>query len=780
MAWWPTLPSFLFLVVMLFCAFGLCLLACFYAGDRGGKLGLALCAWGLGFFWCGVAAHGAMADRWPTHDSFDPQVSDVYWVEGHVVGLPTWSDSTLRFEFVTAESRYPNRLMVRWYRPNAYITSGQRWSLPLRIEAPRGRLNFGGFDYERYLLAQGIGGLARISTSSQNEPVFLGHKDSLGSFFSRHRQVLAENIQATTTSLEVAALKRALLIGDRSAISNDVREILQRTGTAHLLAISGLHVGMVAGLGMAFGWCVWVILVFLKLRVSRRVALVATGWLVGFFYAGLAGFSLPTQRAVLMLGVAAVALIWERRIMPFDAVLMAALVVLMLSPLAVLSVGFWLSFLAVMFLIWGFAWRIGVRTHLRGVRALAAAQLILSVGLLPLNVGFFGQLSSSAFLANLVAIPWVGSVVLPSLLLANITENIGWSVPLIAPTGDLALAWLMSFLRWLSEMDWSHQTLSLQSPSAMVLALIGAIWLLAPRGWPGRWLGLGLMAPLLLGALVPSLNTPSHSSGEDLALSVLDVGSGLAVMAETGRYRLLFDTGPGDGLGRDSIGDSLKHWPRSDGLGGRRLIIDDLVLSHAHRGHRGGLGAIDQWAWARRAYAPKEMRLDPLLPIGDVISCHRGHKWVEGFWTFEFVHPGQFLPDLAGNSGCVLWIYSESTSVVLSGGLDAIGEAHVATMVPELQADIVVIGRSGHQDTTSQLWLEQLNPRMAVISVSGSDSYGRPAEGVLKRLDAFGVQVLKTSQCHAIRLLMNPTDSQVQVATVVGREPRFWRDGADC
>lgn len=779
MAWWPKLPSFLFFFAALLVAVGCCVFASFYGRRRGLALRWVLLGWVLGFCWCGLAAYGAVADRWPKQDWAEAQSRDVHWVQGHVVGLPSWSGDSLRFEFDPIAPEFPKRLLVRWHRPNAYLIPGQRWRLPVRIEAPEGRLNFGGFDYERYLLAEGIGGLARVSTSA-HKPVLLEQANAFRGLFDRTRQVLAENIQATTTSLEVAALKRALLIGDRSVISDHVRETLQQTGTAHLLAISGLHVGMVAGLGMGLGWFIWVLLVLFGLDVSRRGVMVVTGWCVGFAYAGLAGFSLPTQRAVLMLGVAALALMWQRRIMPFDALLMAAFVVLLLSPLAVLSVGFWLSFAAVTFLIWGFAWRSGMRQHFAGVRALVAAQLMLSIGLLPLNVGLFGQWSPSAFLANLVAIPWVGSVVLPTLLLSSMAHNIGWSLPFVARVGDESLSLLMSFLHWLAQMDWGHQILAFGSAWMMVLALIGAFWLLAPRGWPGRWVGLGLMGPLLLSPVLPTAQTQANFSDHSLVLSVLDVGSGLAVMAETGQYRLLYDTGPGDGLGRDAIGDVLKHWPRSDWPITHRLMIDDLVLSHAHREHRGGLGAIEQWAWARRAHVPKEMVLDPSLPIGNVFHCQRGHKWIDGLWTFEFVHPGRYLPDLGGNSGCVLWIHSDTSSVILSGGLDAVGEAHVAMMVPQLQADVLIVGRSGHKDTTSQIWLEQLNPSMAVVSVSGSDPYERPGVGVISRLDAFGVQVLQTSHCRAMRLVLGASDPEIQVRTVVGEKPRFWRNASHC
>ncbi len=786
MAWWPNLPNIGFYLGILILAIFGSIWAVMRSQTFGLKAGSLCFGWVVGFCWCGWVAHMAMADRWPrvndTQEVNATPLSEIYWVEGQVVGLPMNSGDSLRFEFATHDRVFPRRLLVRWHRPNAYVVPGQHWRLPLRIEAPLGRLNFGGFDYEQYLLAEGIGGLARVSTSAHRAQL-LGQSNAMIASFNQIRQVLAEKIQAKTASLEVAALKRALLIGDRQAISAETREVLEATGTAHLLAISGLHVSMVAGFGMGLGSVVWMFFALSRLQIPRRRVMVSIGWLAGLGYAGLAGFSLPTQRAVLMLTVLALALLWQRRIQPFDGWLAAAFLVLLINPLAALSVGFWLSFLAVAFLIWGFAWRTGSLRRLQKVRGLIGAQLILSVGLWPLNVGVFGQWAPTAFLANLVAIPWVGFLVLPSLLVSALIEELRWSMSVISWVSDESLALLMQFLGWLAGFDFGPQTLGFGTAWAIVFALIGATWLLSPSGWPGRWVGLALMGPLAMSAL-PSLAQRSDIAAremdqEALRVSVLDVGSGLALIAETNHYRLMYGTGPGDGVGQDAIGDVLGHWPWATGSTGR-MVIDDLVLSHAHRAHVGGLGAIGQWAWVRRAHIPPGMTLDPTLPIGQIEGCRRGQRWIEGPWTFEVVHPGQHLPDLGGNSGCVLWVHSTASSMLIAGGLDAIGEAHVMQMVPDLKADVLMIARSGHEQTTSEVWVKQIDPRMALISVSANDAYGRPADALLNRLDEFDVRVLQTSQCGALRLTLNAIDPEILVETSVANKPRFWRNHSNC
>lgn len=722
----------------------------------------------LGMAWGGLATHQVIVDRWPADAS-----GEIHLVEGVVVGLPTWTEDTLRFDLVVLDNGlYPKRIRVYWYRAKAYVVPGQHWEFSLRLRAPAGRLNFSGFNYEQYLIGQGIGGIGTVSVGEAgSEPQLLGKRNSPGALLDQRRMILAEKIQANTTNLELAALKRALLVGDRAGLSDQTRKLLQETGTAHLLAISGLHVGMAAGFGGALGMGLWGLLSGLGWKIPRRKVILISGWVCGLMYTGLAGFSLPTQRALIMLTVAVMALIWRRRLIPIDGLLVAAFLVVAIDPLAVLSSGFWLSFMAVLFLIWGFAWRSGRPKRFVAVRGLVGAQWILSIGLLPLSLAVFGQWSPIAFVANLMAIPWVSVLVLPGLLVSSVGQELGLRVSFVEQTVDWALSVLLWGLRYAHDLWPVLFSVGEVSALAMCLAVVGAFWVLAPRGWPWRSLGIVLFLPM-------AIPQQPAQSREDLNLELVDVGSGLAVAIEVGAYRLLYDLGPSVGEDKALIQDRLEQWGRS--TPSTQPVIHDLVISHAHQGHVGGLLPIFRSTRIHTIRYPNSMDMGA-IDVGSMgIPCHRGQVWSVGSWDFQFVHPGPRLPDLGGNSSCVLWIHGKHHGLLLNGGLDRAGEAHVALMNPGLGADVLVIGQSGHRQTTSKSWLDLVDPDLALISVGSNDRFDRPDPEVVARMDQMGIHVLQTGQCGAIQIQFSADQKTRKIQTARSARRRFWMDVSNC
>ncbi|MFW5926938.1 MAG: ComEC/Rec2 family competence protein, partial [Wenzhouxiangella sp.] len=642
----------------------------------------------LGAVWFLAQAQWLLDRQWP-----EALAGEELAVRGTVTGMPEYRDQRLRFVLApqgTEDGRsLPKRIRVDWYRPREYLRPGETWRMPLRLEPPHGRDNPGGFDFHRYLLAGRFGAVATVAgTPRRLAPS--GHAGMV----DRTRQRLAEILQAETTNREAAALKRALGIADRSAMPPELSERLRRTGTAHLLAISGLHVGMVAGLAAVLGGLLLgpLTLVFNGLD-RRRLALVA-GALAALGYAALAGFTLPTQRALVMLAAAVVAYLARRRIAPAHTVLLALVAVLLFDPLSVLATGFWLSFAAVAVLIWAFAWRTseGKSAGVTGwAGGLLRAQVVIAAGLLPLNVGLFSQFVPGALAANLVAIPMVGLWILPALLAEMSGVMIGWPTGWIGDVGEQGLVALGGFLGWIDGLELSRQAVSGGGLATMILALGGAFWLLAPVGWPARWLGLPLMLPLLL----PVPDRPDPGS---LQARVLDVGDGLAVVIDTDGRTLLYDTGPGDGAGRDVIGRILDPVLARSGSSG----IDRVIVSHAHRGHAGGLGSI------RDRVPPDRFLASPALGQGE--PCHRGQQWQWGEYRFRILHPGRELPDLGANSSCVLHVAGPGGSLLLAGGIDSAVKERLIRDDPDLRADVVVLSAGGHRRAASQAFFEQVSP----------------------------------------------------------------------
>jgi competence protein ComEC len=710
-------------------------------------LGCAL----LGACWTLLHASWAMGSDWP-----ETRAGEEIEVSGRIVGLPELHDQSMRFVLNTdrhGDSDLPRRIRVSWFRPADYLEPGQRWRMTLRLQPPHGRLNPSSFDYRRYLLANRIGALGTVADSAQ--PL---SGSGLTGVVHRLRLYLAEVLQAEIVDLDAAALARALAIADRSGMNQGLSERLRHTGTAHLLAISGLHIGMVASLA---GWvCGWLLapLMLLSSSLDRRRLAVTGAVVAAAGYALLAGFTLPTQRALVMLAVAGGALAMRRGIQPGNALLMALVAVLVLDPLAPLASGFWLSFAAVGVLIWAFAWR---PASGRGARAwvggLLRAQLIIAVGMLPLNVGLFQQLIPIAPVANLIAIPMVGLWILPGLLTGVGLILLGLPANAVLGATEFGLTSLLAVLEWLHELEFGHVVVSgADSWWALAIASFGALWLLAPPGWPLRWLGALALLPLLW----PKLDRPA--SGE-LRLDLLDVGSGLAIVVGTAEETLVYDTGPGDGEGGDVLGRLLPGV-----LDGRRP--DRTIISHGHRAHAGGVGSLaDEW--------------DPGLVYSSVSGlgrpCTSGQRWDSGGYTFRILHPSSGLPYLEGNSSCVLHIEGPGGSILLPGGIDATVEERLLLTNPDLRAQALVVSASGHRRASSEAFIDQLRPELAMISAARFDRFGRPHGEVIKVLEAADVDWTSTGQCGAITLRLVPGRSPA-ISSRGGKSRRFWHYRPGC
>lgn len=737
--WLPFLPGFAALLALA----ALAGVGCAFRATRLPSLFV------LGALWFLAAAQWEVDRQWPA-----ARAGETVTVTGSVVDLPRRLDQTVSFTLAVDRAAspqgVPQRIRVRWYRPFRRLEPGTRWRLSLRLKPPVGRDNPGAFDYERYLLSRRIG----ASGSVRGTPELLADEPD-ARWLDRQRQRLSDILQSETVDRDVAALKRALGVADRSGMSRELSERLRETGTAHLLAISGLHIGMVAGLaGLLAGW-ICAPFGLLSSRLDRRRFGVLVGLLAALGYAGLAGFTLPTQRALIMLIVLAVALFGRRAVAPGRALLLALVAVLLFDPLSPLSIGFWLSFAAVAVLVFAFAWR--PSRPGQWLTGLLRAQVVLLVGLLPLNVGVFGQLVPGALFANLVAIPLVGLVILPALLVDLATMLLGLPATPAGRLSGVGLEFLNALLEWIHGFSAAHLAVSAGSSWALPLAAAGAVWLIAPAGWPGRWLGAVLLLPLLWPAR-PALED------DELEAWFLDVGNGLAVVVRTKEETLLYDTGPGDGEGGDAISGILPDLRHRVGLG----RVDRVVVSHDHRGHAGGLASVvDE---RTEVYASG---------MADFESCVAGQQWRSGRWRFRFLHPSGALPDLGGNSSCVLRVSGPAGSLLLTGGIDADVEARLVNLYGGPSSTVLQLPSGGHREGSSAAFLAAVEPRLAVASVARHDRFGRVHEATRRRLEANGVGWVATGDCGAIRIRLSEA-GEPGLASMATLNPRFWKRRTDC
>jgi competence protein ComEC len=461
--------------------------------------------------------------------------------EGVVASLPERRGESLRFEFrvdrLFAGERHlptPGRVRLSWRTAAQPVRLGEHWRLQVRLKPPRGFANPGGFDYEAWLFRAGIAATGYVVESPGNArlsaPAGIWRLAAL-------RQLLHDRLVATGSEARATAVLSALAVGARGGFEADLWELFRRTGTTHLMSISGLHVSMVSGL--VYGAVAWLWRragpLATRLPAQHAGAWAAVAAALG--YSALAGFAVPTQRSLLMGAVALGAVLLRRAQRPALVLGIALLAVLLVDPVAVLAVDFWLSFGAVAVILFAALGR-GPRTWRDRLRAWARVQLAITFALAPVTLLLFQQVSLVSPLANAWAIPWFGLVVVPAALLATV------AVALAPAAGDVALvpaAWLAERgLRALDAMAaLPFAELHASTPPWVVVlgALLGTLAMTLPRGVPGRAMGVVLYLPLLW-------QQPPSVPPEHVRLTLLDVGQGMAAVLRTHRHTLVYDLGP--------------------------------------------------------------------------------------------------------------------------------------------------------------------------------------------------------------------------------------------
>jgi competence protein ComEC len=675
-------------------------------------------------------------------------------VVGRVASLPQTGPTGERFEFVVEQAtldrarvRVPSRLLLGWYRAASVpqdqtpqgptLVAGERWAFEVRLKRPHGSLNPHGFDRERWLWEMGIGatGYVRVGPRAL-VPRRLGMTPWHP--VERTRQSIAQAIDQRVVSPPAAGVLAALVVGEQAAIERADWALFRDTGVAHLMAISGLHVTLFAWLATAAIGALWRGLgrhwPALPMRCPASVAAGWGGVGLAAAYALLAGWGVPAQRTVLMLAVV-VGLRLSVRRWPWPAVwLLAMVAVLVLDPWALLSPGFWLSFLAVALL---FAADPAQReqTHPGGLRwrqwaargsALLREQWLMTLGLAPLGLVLFGQVSLVGLLANLAAIPWVTLVVTPLALLGVLVAPC-WDAAAVAVEGMVAL------LHWLAGWPWAVW----QRPTAplpLALAAVAGGVLTALRLPPVlRAAGVLLAAPALL-------HSPPKPSEGVFEITALDVGQGSAVLVRTAKHALLYDAGP--------------RWS-PDADAGERIVLpllralgvrpDMVAISHGDSDHAGGADAVRAAfpgaAW-RSSYDP-----DPAQ------RCRAGERWRWDRVDFEWLHPdaaAYATPGLSTNAmSCVLRIAAGSQVAWLTGDMPAEQEVRLALARPHERVSWLLAPHHGSATSSRPVLLNTLQPRWVVVQAGYRNRFGHPAALVVQRYEARGITWVDTPRCGA-------------------------------
>lgn len=711
--------------------------------------------------WTFLHAGWLLGERWPAA----LEGADVV-VTGTVSSLPERGGRYLKFGLDVEraihegeEVGYAGRVLLRWYDPApglpARLVAGSRWRLKLRLKQPHGYYNPGGFDYEAYLYREGITATGYVRDSMDNRRLDGGRARGVQPL----RHWLRERLRRALPEARFPGMLLALSLGDRSAIREARWETLRRTGTSHLIAISGLHVGFAAGVGALLGlWAGRLATLIHPAVAAPRVAALG-GLVLALFYAALSGFDVPAQRAFLMAAVFLLGLLCRRHVWNIRGLCLALVVVLTVNPASVHDPGFWLSFSAVALILAWLARREPGRRRFRLLEA-AALQCLLSLGLLPVVAAFFGAGSLVSAPANLLAVPVVMFAVVPLCLLGVALAGAGLEPALAAvlALADGVLASLWTVLDRLAALEYASVAMYLRVWQALTI-LAGLLWLLAVRG-VRRWWGMG--AALVLLAPAP----PSPDPGE-FRVAVLDVGQGLSVVVETANRTLVYDTGP-----RYPGGFSLADAVVAPYLRWRAVAaIDTLVISHGDNDHRGGYEDLRAAFRVRRVLSSVAGELD------DADPCRRGQHWRWDGVAFDILHPGEARPPRHNNSSCVLRISGRYGSVLLTGDIEAESEAVLARSAPsDLASDVLLVPHQGSATSSTPPFIELVDPRWAVVSAGYRNRYGHPHPDIVDRYARRGIALANTAWSGAVVVRVERRGIRLQGWREA--RPRYWLDRA--
>ncbi|WP_343161839.1 DNA internalization-related competence protein ComEC/Rec2 [Luteibacter sp.] len=710
-------------------------------------------AWWVAFAaWTAFHGQRAMEARWPV----DREGQDIL-VEGRVMDLPRRRGADVVFVFrpdtqQTSGLRLRGDIRVTWFRTKLVSPRAcEHWRLTLRLRRPRGGVNPGGADSERSALQRNTIAVGYVRDSPGNARL------ATPTCVDGWRETLAERFDRAIGARDARMLK-ALAIGDTRGLDATDWDIARATGTSHLIAISGFHVGVAAGGGIVLARWLYLLFPLIASRVPRQLAEALAGLSVAGAYGVLAGLGLPTVRSLLMAFAIVLAGVARRRGRGFHLLALAALAMLAVDPLAMLSAGFWLSFAGVAFLMLCVSggvgnWRSRVLVTLR-------AQAAMSIALLPLSLWFFGSASLVAFPANLVAAPVVSFVVVPLALLGCLLSPWPWLATVPWKLAALAMTGMTWPLAAMAQWPGARWAVADGGVLPVVLATLGAAWLFVPRGVPLRVYGCLLFLPLAM---------PRHSDPPPGGFRawVLDVGQGLAVLVRTHGHTLVYDAGPaypGGDAGQAVV------LPSVTALG--IAPVDALVVSHGDNDHAGGAAAVA----TRYPDAARWSGEPGRLPFA-AQPCDPPRHWRWDGVDFRFVDTGVRDATKSNERSCVLLVEGAAGRLLLTGDIGVRSERQMAR--DDLRSPlptVTTVAHHGSRHSSDTGWLATTRPVIAVASAGWRNRFGHPHPDVVARHEAVGVQWRVTASSGAVAIDF-PADAPPSILRE-WRAPkdRYWRE----
>lgn len=746
-------------IIILTSALGL---AAFVARQWLRKLFIYGTVFSLGLAWATWYAGSVLSWKLPAQWEDKPLL-----VEGYISAVPMTYARYTQFTFVMLEIKEPAvrlvqpvRVRINWYGDHPELSSGQYWQLAVRLKRPHSRYNPGGLDVSARLFQQRIRAVGYV-LSSGNQP--LSRELRWQGVVDRIRHDLAKRLSNALPNSQYIGFIQALTLGMKTKITPEQWELLRFTGTTHLMAISGLHIGLLAGLGYGITRWLWRFTGKLCEYIPTPQAAALGSLVVAIGYSVLAGFELPTQRALIMVGTAVIALLLNRQVLSWGTWSAALLGVLLVDPVSPLSAGFWLSFGAVALLIYGIQGRLNPRG---GWWRWGRAQWIVSIGLLPLSLYWFQQASLLSLPANILAIPWVGFLIVPTSLLACLMLRI------LPELGDGLLHWVDKsligfdwFLTQLASLRLGYWQQAIANDWLLLPTLVGILLLLAPSAFPCRWLGIAWLLPLLRWQ-------PVGPSPGEFWFTLLDVGQGLASVVRTAQHTLVYDTGGYAASQVDAGNMILALYLRQQAL----YHIDKLIISHAHDDHYGGASSLV------RQFSVQEVIAS--FPAAYPSVANHVFCQAEQMWDWDGVHfkmlyplPQQRLDQLKiNNRSCVLKIENEHHQLLLTGDIEQAAEQRLLMQYGQaLRSEVMQVPHHGSVTSSTLGFLQTVQPRYAVIPVGYHNRYGLPHPKVVARYLKKAVSLYDSPNCGAITFKFSSNSQTPAIECYRKKRKRYWQ-----
>ena len=679
---------------------------------------------------------------------------------GEVLNIPKTTRYATMFYFKPLSiagftGQLPQKVKLNWRNAPDNLQPGQIWQLNLKLKRPHGFQNPGGFDYERWMFTKGVHATGYVIKSAHND--LMGTNPlSLNSL----RFNIKKHIDGICTNCNNTGLIEALAIGYRGSIPPLTNDLLSQTGTAHLIAVSGLHIGIVSAVFYAVGLSLWSGL-FYRGRLKRKELALLLAWSGGLCYSLLSGFELPAQRAMLMLTVVLLSFMLRSPFNLLHSLSSALVLVIIVSPLAVLSASFWLTFSALMVISLGVFL---LQQQFSRLKQLIVIQLLFSILFIPLSIFIFGQVHSASMAANLIAVPLVSFIIVPLnfilLMLFWLPQDLLQAMYGIL---DSLLDVLINYLQFLQKNGLQAIDVAFVDGWQLLVFLIFIILLLIPRGILSKALLLLFLPPVIFWQFYPQQKIK-------LKMTVLDVGMGTAIVLQTTRHSLIYDFGPGNDNGY-SLGEWVVYpYLKYEGIS----KPDRIVISHADQDHSGGFYALQDKLKGIPIFSGTPQEIKNKFPNLEAIdNCHQTTSWVWDSVKFEFLTSQSLDTDSENDRSCVLKVSYRQHSLLITGDIEAKQEKKLLLKDKQaLKAQILVAPHHGSMTSSTQAFIEAVGAEQVVFTTGYLNRWKFPRTETKQRYITAGSEIMQTDLTGAIQFRCS--DENCSMVKFRQQYPQLW------